>query len=77
MKINNKIMCIAGARPEAVTEGVLRLVGAETVDIVREASWLLYERAVYDKMAIGVLPYGQANQRIVDSVRHDFNSKPI
>lgn len=54
-------------RPEAVTEGVVRLVGTETVDIVREASQLLSDRVTYDKITIGALPYGdcKASKRIV------------
>lgn len=66
-------------RPEAVTEGVVRLIGTETVDIIREASQLLSDRAAYDKMAIGASPYGdgKASQRIVEIVRNYFNNKPV
>lgn len=66
-------------RPEAVTEGVVRLIGTETIDIVREASQLLSDKVAYDKMAIGASPYGDGNasKRIVEIVRNYFNSKPI
>ena len=66
-------------RPEAVTEGVVRLIGTETIDIVREASQLLSDKVAYDKMAIGASPYGDGNasKRIVEIVRNYFNSKQI
>ncbi|HDX8368778.1 non-hydrolyzing UDP-N-acetylglucosamine 2-epimerase [Aeromonas dhakensis] len=66
-------------RPEAVTEGVVKLIGTETVDIVREASQLLSDRVTYDKMAIGASPYGdgKASQRIVDILRNYFNKRSV
>lgn len=66
-------------RPEAVTEGVVKLIGTETEDIVSEASLLLSDRAAYDRMAIGASPYGdgEASQRIVEVVRNYFNSKSV
>ena len=66
-------------RPEAVTEGVVKLIGTETVDIVREASQLLSDRVTYDQMAIGASPYGdgKASQRIVEIVRDYFKNKSV
>lgn len=53
-------------RPEAVEEGVVRLVGTDEVRIVAEASRLLDDPAAYRAMARGVSPYGdgKAAQRI-------------
>lgn len=54
-------------RPEAVAEGVVRLVGPDRATIVDEAGKLLTDEAVYAAMARGVSPYGdgQAAGRIV------------
>jgi len=63
-------------RPEAVTEGVVRLVGPDREAIVREASLLLTDGQAYARMARGVSPYGdgQASQRIVSILRHDLGA---
>lgn len=55
-------------RPEAVEEGVVRLVGADPVRIVSEVRRLLDEPAAYAAMAKGVSPYGDGHSaaRIVD-----------
>lgn len=45
-------------RPEAVEEGVVKLVGPHYTLIVREAQRLLDDEAAYKKMARGVSPYG-------------------
>lgn len=58
-------------RPEAVDEGVVRLVGTDEVRIVAEVSRLLDDPAEYRAMARGVSPYGdgEAARRIVDVLR--------
>lgn len=55
-------------RPEAVAEGVVKLVGTVFEDIVREAQRLLDDPAAYRAMARGVSPYGDghASERIAD-----------
>jgi UDP-N-acetylglucosamine 2-epimerase (non-hydrolysing) len=45
-------------RPEAVAEGVVKLVGADYDQIVGEAQHLLDDRTAYSLMARGVSPYG-------------------
>lgn len=58
-------------RPEAVDEGVVRLVGTDEERIVEEASRLLDDPRAYRQMARGISPYGDGNasQRIVDVLR--------
>lgn len=58
-------------RPEAVDEGVVRLVGTDEARIVAEASRLLDDPEAYRVMARGVSPYGdgKAAQRIVSILR--------
>jgi UDP-N-acetylglucosamine 2-epimerase (non-hydrolysing) len=59
-------------RPEAVDEGVVRLVGTDEALIVSEASRLLDDAQVYRDMARGVSPYGdgKASLRIVSVLRN-------
>lgn len=59
-------------RPEAVKEGVARVVGNDPATIVRHVQQLLDEPAAYRAMARGVSPYGdgRAAQRIAAAVRH-------
>ncbi|OOG48145.1 UDP-N-acetylglucosamine 2-epimerase (non-hydrolyzing) [Rhodanobacter sp. C06] len=66
------VMRIETERPEAVDEGVVRLVGTDEARIVHEASRLLDDPQAYREMARGVSPYGdgKAAQRIV-AVLHD------
>lgn len=61
-------------RPEAVDEGVVRLVGTDEARIVDEASRLLDDPQAYQAMARGVSPYGdgKASQRIVGVLREAF-----
>ncbi len=61
-------------RPEAVAAGVVRIVGVESEDILREASRLLSDPAAYAEMAKGVSPYGdgKASERIVASLIGDL-----
>ena len=58
-------------RPEAVDEGVVRLVGTDEARIVAEVSRLLDDPVAYHMMARGVSPYGdgKASQRIVGVLR--------
>lgn len=53
-------------RPEAVEEGVVKLVGSDYDRIVAEAQRLLDDEAAYKAMARGVSPYGDghASERI-------------
>ena len=62
-------------RPEAVTEGVVKLIGTETNTIVNEVSTLLEDKAAYRAMARGVSPYGDGNaaKRIADILESDNN----
>ena len=61
-------------RPEAVKEGVVKLVGSNFDAIVRESLRLLDDRQAYQAMARGVSPYGDghASQRIVEVLRKDL-----
>lgn len=53
-------------RPEAVKEGVVKLVGPDFDAIVRESVLLLDDDQAYDSMARGISPYGDghASERI-------------
>jgi UDP-N-acetylglucosamine 2-epimerase (non-hydrolysing) len=53
-------------RPEAVSAGTVKLVGADPEKIVREAVALLDDRAMYDALARVHNPYGdgRASRRI-------------
>lgn len=57
-------------RPEAVTAGTVKLVGANTVKIIQSVSLLLDDRDEYRSMSIAHNPYGDghASQRIIDGV---------
>ncbi len=54
-------------RPEGVEAGVLKLVGADTQRIVREARSLLEDESAYQRMAYAANPFGDghAAERIV------------
>lgn len=58
-------------RPEAVAEGVVKLVGTSSERILSEAQRLLDDPAAYAAMARGVSPYGdgRASERIVGVLR--------
>ena len=64
-------------RPEAVTEGVVKLIGTHKDDIVREANVLLTDAAAYAAMAKGASPYGdgKSSARIVEIVRSYFSKQ--
>ena len=61
-------------RPEAVAEGVVKLVGPHEQRIVEEVQRLLDDEASYRAMARGVSPYGDglAATRIVKTLREHF-----
>lgn len=62
-------------RPEAVDEGVVKLVGPNYERIVEETQLLLDDPFAYRQMARGVSPYGdgRAAERIVKVLREHFN----
>jgi UDP-N-acetylglucosamine 2-epimerase (non-hydrolysing) len=57
-------------RPEAMQAGTAKLVGADPVRIVQEASRLLDDPAEYARMARAINPYGDghAAQRVLDTL---------
>lgn len=61
-------------RPEAVDEGVVKLVGSDEELIVQQAQTLLDDPAAYAAMARGVSPYGDglASQRIARILNQHF-----
>mgnify|MGYP001020617380 CR=1 FL=1 len=61
-------------RPEAVEEGVVKLVGPSYDRIVEETQRLLDDESAYRAMARGVSPYGDghAAERIVKTLREHF-----
>lgn len=61
-------------RPEAVTEGVVKLVGTDYERIVTEAQILLDSAHAYSQMARGVSPYGDgsASARIATRLEKDL-----
>jgi UDP-N-acetylglucosamine 2-epimerase (non-hydrolysing) len=61
-------------RPEAVDEGVVRLVGTDRATIAAAAHELLTDPVAYRQMARGVSPYGDghAAARIVSILRRDL-----
>jgi len=61
-------------RPEAVLEGVVKLVGTDSEKIVVEAQRLLDDKSAYSSMARGVSPYGdgKAAARIVGIVQESL-----
>lgn len=62
-------------RPEAVIEGVVKLVGPNYESIVQEVQRLLDDETAYASMARGVSPYGdgKATDRIVGTLRKHFS----
>lgn len=63
-------------RPEAVTEGVVKLVGTDYERIINEAQTLLDSAQAYSEMARGVSPYGDgsASTRIANRLEKDLVS---
>jgi UDP-N-acetylglucosamine 2-epimerase (non-hydrolysing) len=58
-------------RPEGVSAGTVRLVGADPERLVHEVSRLLTDRTAYEAMALAANPYGdgKAAPRVVDELR--------
>ena len=61
-------------RPEAVSEGTVRLVGTTKDTIVREVNRLLNSEKHYNAMARAHNPYGdgKAARRIVTAIKERF-----
>jgi UDP-N-acetylglucosamine 2-epimerase (non-hydrolysing) len=61
-------------RPEAVEQGVVKLVGSNYDRIVEETQRLLDDESAYRKMARGISPYGDGHgaERIVKVLREHF-----
>ncbi len=61
-------------RPEGVEAGTLRLAGVLEENIYKEATTLLNDKAVYEKMAKAKNPFGDgfAAERIVDAILYHF-----
>ena len=61
-------------RPEAVEQGVVKLVGSNYERILKEAQRLLDDNDAYQAMARGISPYGdgQSSDRIVTVLRDYF-----
>jgi UDP-N-acetylglucosamine 2-epimerase (non-hydrolysing) len=58
-------------RPEAVSKGVVKIVGVNCDTIVQESVRLLDDQTAYDSMAHGISPYGDGNASIrIASVLH-------
>jgi UDP-N-acetylglucosamine 2-epimerase (non-hydrolysing) len=62
-------------RPEAVSEGVVKLVGPYYERIVEAVQQLLDDKSAYEAMARGVSPYGdgKATDRIIENLRKYFS----
>jgi len=63
-------------RPEAVAQGVVKLVGPHCDRIIDETQWLLDDEIAYRAMARGISPYGdgKASARIVETLRKSLCS---
>jgi UDP-N-acetylglucosamine 2-epimerase (non-hydrolysing) len=63
-------------RPEAVAEGVVKLVGPNEQAIVDQVNHLLDDQKAYKAMARGVSPYGDghAAERIVSILHNDLHA---
>ena len=62
-------------RPEAVKEGVVKLVGPDFDAIVKKSLQLLDDDRAYSAMARGISPYGdgRASSRIVESLSRELS----
>ncbi|MFX0198869.1 MAG: non-hydrolyzing UDP-N-acetylglucosamine 2-epimerase [Candidatus Hodarchaeota archaeon] len=65
----------ATERPEGIAAGGVKLIGLERENVVREASYLLEDSELYQKMIAIHNPYGDGNagQRIFKAILHYFN----
>ena len=74
--LNKPVLVVRNSteRPEAVAEGVVRVVGTNCDEIITQANSLLSDATVYKSMARGVSPYGdgRAAERIVAELRAHF-----
>jgi UDP-N-acetylglucosamine 2-epimerase (non-hydrolysing) len=63
-------------RPEAVSFGTVKLVGADEATIFEETSKLLVDFGAYDKMSKAINPYGdgRAAERIAQAVLYYFGA---
>ena len=61
-------------RPEAIAAGTVKLAGVDKEDIIRLASELLEDEAVYQSMAKSVNPYGDGTAcgRIAEAIKWHF-----
>jgi len=61
-------------RPEAVEQGVVKLVGSNYDRIIQETQNLLDNKSAYQTMARGVSPYGDGHgaKRIVNTLREYY-----
>lgn len=66
------VMRDVSERPEAITFGTVKLVGARSEDIIRGVKELLNSESSYQKMAQQANPYGDGNacKRIIDALRN-------
>ena len=64
-------------RPEAVEAGTVKVVGVDEDDIYNNAKVMLTDRAVYEKMAKAVNPYGDghASERIIKILKDELREK--
>jgi UDP-GlcNAc:undecaprenyl-phosphate GlcNAc-1-phosphate transferase len=64
-------------RPEAVEMGTVKLTGVEKHDIVEDASLLLTDKNLYNRMSTAVNPYGDghASERILAHILDYLKSK--
>lgn len=64
-------------RPQAVENGVARLVGTDSATIVREAQRLLDSNEERDRMVTGVSPFGDGNSAnmIVNILEEEFRNR--
>lgn len=61
-------------RPEAVQAGVVKVVGVDKDEIIRQATALLTDKLAYAQMSSAINPYGdgQASSRIVRALLEDL-----
>ena len=62
-------------RPEALDRGLVKIVGTNIDQIVREAEILLSDSVAYDSMAQGISPYGdgESSRRIAEILKRELN----
>ena len=61
-------------RPEAVTAGTVKLVGANKINIIKEVSQIIENESIYLSMSQALNPYGDGNasERIVDQIKREL-----